>query len=139
MIKLKLAIRHLLHDKQNSLIQIFGLVVGIASCLFIMQYVLFEYSFDRFHDNTGYKYRTSRTVPMALGPEATDELAYVSRYARLHPVYRDATITRNEDSYLERNLYFSDSSIFSILSFPVLQGDACAALSKRDHMVISER
>jgi putative ABC transport system permease protein len=92
--------------------------------MLIMQYVFFEYSFDRFHDNASLKYRTSNTAPMALGPAAHDELAYVVRYARLHPVYRDATITRNQDSYLERNLYFADSAIFSILTFPIIEGDA---------------
>ena len=136
---LKYTIRQLLNDKQNTLIQITGLVIGIASCMLIMQYIFFEHSYDRFHDNAKFKYRTISTVPMPLGPIAQDELAYVLRYARLHPVYRDATFSRNNDSYLERNIYFADSSIFSILSFPILVGDARSALSKRDQMVISER
>jgi putative ABC transport system permease protein len=135
----KYAIRQLLHDKHNTVIQIIGLVIGIASCMLIMQYVLFEHSYDRFNDDAPLKYRTRRTAPMALGPKANDELAYVVNYARLHPVYRDAIITHNDDSYLERNLFFADSSIFSILSFPILEGDARAALSTRDHLVISER
>jgi hypothetical protein len=80
----KYTIRQLLHDKQNTIIQITGLVVGITSCMLIMQYVLFEHSFDRFHDNASLKYRTSKTAPMALGPMAKDELAYVVRYARLY-------------------------------------------------------
>jgi len=43
---LKISWRNLLRDKVFSLINILGLAIGIAACLFILQYVRFEMSYD---------------------------------------------------------------------------------------------
>ena len=34
-------------EKQNNIIQIVGLILGIVTCIFVGQYAFFEYSFDR--------------------------------------------------------------------------------------------
>ena len=45
---LKLALRNLLKRKGYSLLNIFGLALGISCCLLIFQYVAFEKSYDNF-------------------------------------------------------------------------------------------
>ena len=44
----KIAFRNLAKRKGYSLLNIFGLAIGIASCLLIFQYVAFQRSFDSF-------------------------------------------------------------------------------------------
>ena len=47
----KIALRNLLGKKGFSIINILGLSIGMMCCLLIFQFVSFEYSFDRFHQN----------------------------------------------------------------------------------------
>ena len=44
----KIAYHNLLKNKVFSLINIFGLAIGMAACLLILQYVSFELSYDEF-------------------------------------------------------------------------------------------
>ena len=52
--------RSLLRNKFYSFINIFGLSVGIASCLLIWMYVDNQLSYDRFHTNVDDIYRVIR-------------------------------------------------------------------------------
>src|SRR5437868_727503 len=45
----KVAIRNILKYKFFSFINIFGMTVGIASCLLIILYISHELSYDKFH------------------------------------------------------------------------------------------
>ena len=56
------AVRSLLKYKQMSLINMLGLVFGLSSFLFVVQYVVYEYSFDSFIDNSGNVYRINWKV-----------------------------------------------------------------------------
>lgn len=51
---IKIAFRNLFKNKVFSLINILGLVIGIASCLAIGLYIKSELSFDRYLNNAGY-------------------------------------------------------------------------------------
>ena len=46
---LKIAYRNFTRNKAFSLINVFGLAVGLATCLLIMLYILDERSYDRHH------------------------------------------------------------------------------------------
>lgn len=124
--------------KKNVSIQIFGLVIGIVTCIFIGRNAFFEYSFDKFHKNGNQIYRTQNTEAMLLGPLARDNMSLVTDYARFHPCYRGLSIKSDEQIFIEENAYYADGSLFNIFTFPVKQGDAVSALNKKNHLVISE-
>ena len=125
-------------EKQNNIIQIAGLVLGIVTCIFVGQYAFFEYSFDKFNTSSDRIYRTKGTEGRLLGPLAKDQLSYVEEAARLHPCYRGTTVLAGEKSFYETNAYFGDGSLFDILDFPVVKGDVKKALSHKNQMAISE-
>lgn len=52
-----IAFRNLFKHKVFSAINIFGLAIGIAACLLILQYVRFELSYDRFEQHAGLVFR----------------------------------------------------------------------------------
>jgi len=54
---LRTAVRHIRKHKGQSFLKIFGLSLGIASCLFIYLFVADELSFDDFHENGAALYR----------------------------------------------------------------------------------
>ena len=57
---LKVALRNLLRHKGYSFINVFGLAIGMASCVLIMLYVQDELSYDRYHEKAERIYRVSR-------------------------------------------------------------------------------
>ena len=78
----KIAIRNLFKQKGLSLINIFGLSIGLACFSLFLLYAVHEFSFDRFHENSDDIYRIYRWtedmdgegtegdphLPMPLGP-----------------------------------------------------------------------
>ena len=48
---LKISLRNLKKYKTFAFINVFGLAVGLTSCLLILLYVLDELSYDRFHEH----------------------------------------------------------------------------------------
>ena len=57
---LKIAWRNVKRHKAYSGINIFGLAIGIASCLLILQYVSFELSYENFQVNKDRIYRVQQ-------------------------------------------------------------------------------
>src|SRR5437879_387693 len=55
---LKIAVRNLNRHKGYSLLNIFGLAIGVATCLMITLWAEDELSYDRFHEKAARIYRT---------------------------------------------------------------------------------
>ena len=56
---LLIAFRNLWRNKSYTFINLFGLSIGIAATLLILIYILFEFSYDQFHQNKDSIYRIS--------------------------------------------------------------------------------
>src|SRR5688572_28400315 len=54
---LKTAFRNLLKNHALSFINILGVAIGMAACQLILQYVVYELSYDKFHTNADRIYR----------------------------------------------------------------------------------
>ncbi|MGB6864827.1 MAG: ABC transporter permease, partial [Candidatus Aminicenantaceae bacterium] len=54
---LKITLRNIKRNKVFSFINIAGLAIGMACCILIVNYIIFENSFDRFHKNADQIYR----------------------------------------------------------------------------------
>ena len=142
---LKITLRSLLRRKVYSGINILGLAIGIACCLLIFQYVVFEYSFDTFHKNAPTIYRvnsttiraggapnTESTSGWAMGPALAQEVPEVERFVRLHPEYDNAIITnptQPDKAFEEEWVYYADSTFFQMFSYPMVSGNPNQALS----------
>jgi len=142
------AIRYLYNQKIYSLINIFGLSVGMACCLLILAFVRNEWSFDTFHENADAIYRVNiRAVtpqgqlevkagqPMPLAPTITDEFAEVEAAVRFRE--DDAVVkTQNTESFDERVL-FTDPSFFDVFTFRILAGDPEQILVAPESVVLT--
>ncbi len=62
---LKIAIRNLLKNKGYSLINIFGLAIGMTCCVLILLFVQDELSYDAFHTKRDRLYRLNKIVTPA--------------------------------------------------------------------------
>lgn len=155
----KITYRNLLKNKVFSAVNIFGLAIGMAACLFIFEYVHFESSYDTFHKQAADIYRVnisysgsfgnlsrSGTNHPAVGPVMKAEFPEVKDYARVVSVslftsasamsYTDAH--SNKVMFNESKIYFADASFLTMFSFPFIKGDPANALSRGQTIVISK-
>jgi putative ABC transport system permease protein len=144
---LKLAFRHLLRKKTFSFINIFGLTVGLTSCVLIGLFIADELSFDTFNRNAArtarvtMEFATSGAVNSAavsgtrVGPRFQSVFPAVKAFTR---TYVSRTIVSNGITHFEENNFlYADSAFFRIFTFPILRGDP-DPLSAKDNLVITE-
>lgn len=145
---LKLFFRHARRAKSQSLLNIGGLAVGLASCILILLFVQNERSYDRFHANADQIYRitydenrngTQRylgTVSPPVAPALVAEYPEVTHAVRLRDTGR--TLFSNDDrSFYENAFFYADSSFFSVFSFPLQRGNPATALTASHTVVIT--
>ena len=138
---LKTAFRIILRHKGFSLINILGLSVGMACVFLITLWIRYELSFDRFHDHAddiyriyaGYNseergYQTWTGTPAPLAESILNELPEILHVVRFED--RNPSLVRyNNTQFREHNIWYADSSIFQVFSFPLKLGDTSTARS----------
>ena len=146
---LKIALRNLFKNKVYSIVNILGLVIGLTCSILIIIYVLYEFSYDRFHENAENIYCLGRETttadrvirePLSSAPTASalihdyPEIANVARFrssGRIVVRYRDK-------KFYEKHISYIDPSVFDIFTFPMISGDPKTALVKPYSVVITE-
>lgn len=147
---LKIAFRNLLRSKIFSFINIFGLSVGLATCLLIMLYVIDELSYDKHHKDGAQIFRvalqtadekwSSMAAPLAEGFKK--DFAEVEETTRLLNFPNiDKVLLTNEKAdkqFYETNAYYVDNTFFNIFTYDFKYGNGKTALSQPNTIVISE-
>jgi putative ABC transport system permease protein len=143
------AFRNIIKNKAFSILNLFGLSVGIAACLLLLQYVFYEHSFDKFHKDSENIYRVrydayrngelmfacAAAVP-AVGPAMKNNFPEVLEYSWAFP--DDGIITTEEHiSFRERKLQVATPSFLKMFDWGLIQGDT-SALTKPYTAVITE-
>ena len=142
------SIRSLAKNKVFSVINILGLSIGISTFVIISLYVYREWSFDRYHKNANRIFRivenletereilySSRSSP-PMGPRMKWQFPEVENYVRF--LKQDFRVRLGDKVFVEDNCYLTDSSIFSVFSFPLISGNPRTALAEPHSLVLSE-
>jgi putative ABC transport system permease protein len=150
----KIAYRNMVRNKFFSLVNIFGLAIGMAACWFIFEYVRFELSYDRWHKNAARLYRVptdfAKTYMLtdaiadnypAVGPTLKAEFPEVVDFARLAPD-RTSMLSYTDGQgrirrFNESNIFMADPSFLKLFDFPLISGDPATALLKPHSTVVS--
>jgi putative ABC transport system permease protein len=143
------AYREILKNKTFSLIHIFGLSMGIAAFVLILQYSLYELSYDKFYKNADQIYRvrqdrydkgklstTWAAGCAAIGPALKKEFPEVLDYGRL--INLNGIIKIDESNFREDKLYAANSAFLTMLPVKLLVGVDSTALNEPYTAVISE-
>src|SRR5438552_18745584 len=92
----KIAWRNLWKNKVFSVINVIGLAIGMAACIVIMLFVLYERSFDRFHKKNIYRLNevqkfegmvAAQKVALSMFPMAPtlkEEFPEIKNYTRIN-------------------------------------------------------
>ena len=159
----KIAWRNLKRNKGYTTLNLFGLAIGIASCLILFQYVSYEKSYDAFHGQADHIVRLrmdfhaqgrltmqSATVFPGIAPLMKKDFPEVQDYCRLV----DARVAWSNLGPTQFNLVFSndqldikarenkgfyaDPSFLKMFTVPFVTGDIKTALDAPNKMVVSE-
>lgn len=146
---LKTTIRVLFQNKVFSIINIMGLAIGIACCIFIALYINHEVSYDRFHPNSERTHLL--TVSMERGNEVRpyspisspqmglDLIDYIPEIESILRIgYTGGNYKIGDKMVSSGSLLYVDSTLWNILNFELIKGDPKSALSQPFSMVVSE-
>ena len=144
---LRTSLRNLARQKLHALINVFGLSLGLASCLLIFLYVFDEFSYDRFHDKADSIFAVAEmdyfmdfkgTVgpTMGMAPLMEDYFPEVKHAVRMFSWGTEASV-RFGDRIFKENPVMTDREFFEVFSFPLIKGDPRGALGNRDSVVLS--
>ncbi|HZG23953.1 MAG TPA: ABC transporter permease, partial [Chitinophagaceae bacterium] len=144
----KIAVRNLWRNKGFSAINIFGLALGIATCLVIMIFVQNELSYDRFNEKAERMFRVILRGSMQGGElKESHVMAPVAQTLKKdYPEVLEATrirtygtprITYADKMFRDDAFAFVDSNFFQVFTIPLTRGDAKTALLKPNTIVIS--
>ncbi|MEP7106783.1 MAG: ABC transporter permease [Ferruginibacter sp.] len=147
----KLAMRNLVKRKGYSLLNIFGLAIGISCCLLIFQYVAFERSYDKFeykadqivrlrldsYQQGKLSWKSATSYP-AFGPTMKMDFPEVENFCRLHDA--DLVLSNDERNvkFREEKGYYADPSILTMFNIRLLKGNPNLALNGPDKILLSE-
>jgi len=149
-----------------SVINLTGLSISVAFCLLLFLHIRYEQSFDTFHVNRDRLFRMEMSplfedankqpdkslfaaltrkdderhdvvFPLIVGPDMASALPEVATYIRFKD--RVPQLIRADGAvYHEEQTVYADPGFLTVLSFPLIRGDARTALADPGNVVLSE-
>lgn len=145
---IKSSVRALVRDRLNSLINLFGLSVGLACSILIYLYVKNELSYDQFHargadicrvytlDSSRNEDQFQPATSALLGPAMINSIPEVAKYVRMTEAAAKVT---HDGKMMAEELSLFDSAFFEIFSFKLLKGSLINVLDHPTNLVLSEK
>jgi putative ABC transport system permease protein len=144
----KQQIRLLWRQKYSTSVNIIGLSISFACCIIIGLFIKNEISYDNFHEKKDHIFRLlsynpengqfSSSVTYRLGPDCAEYINGVEKSARLYNLWGPNTISYNNKTFNENDLYYTDPSIVDIFSFDFIEGDKTSALNSPGTVIITK-
>ena len=147
----KIALRNMVRNKLFTVINILGLSVSIACCLLLFLYVSEQLGYDKQHGENVYRVTADITqkggstlqlascsVPVA--PAVEEQIPEVETAARVltTEVFGKDIIYQKDDSYYIQGGAAVDSSIFKILKYDIIAGNADEPLPHANALVLEK-
>jgi putative ABC transport system permease protein len=144
------ALRNFKRDKWYSLLNIVGLMIGITFGLLLIFYIKDELSYDRYNEKLDRIYRitsyikepdkdmlkwTSTQHP--LGPTLKKDFPEVEESVRFVNDGKDMFQLNDLRLYIEK-VFYADSTVFKVFTYPFVEGDPRTALVAPHSMVLTQ-
>ena len=146
---IKTAFRGLMKNKGFTFLNVFGLALGLATCMLIVFYVFDELSYDRYNTKADRIFRVNEDIKFggssnsyAIVP-APMAAALKNDFPEIEQVVRfwnkgGNQVKKGTQNINERAVY-TDSSIFSVFTLPMISGSPSSALTEPHSVVITEQ
>jgi putative ABC transport system permease protein len=146
--QIQIACRNLWKRKWFSFVNVAGLTAGVSAGFFIMLYINFEFSYDRFHSKANRIYRLACDIKATNGDKSTyNTPAAMASYLKAEfpeiessvRIIKTSWLVRKDNvKFQENNVFIVDSTFFSMFDFPLMEGNALVALRKPLSVVLSQ-
>ncbi|MCR9249322.1 MAG: ABC transporter permease [bacterium] len=143
----KTIFRRLLRNKLQTSFIISGLLLAIASSVYILGWISFEQSYDNFHDDDIYRvtihYKTDNgydqhwaRVNADWVNQLKEDYPEVKNLIRFQS-FRPRNVVIGNEAFKENFAYSTDSEVFDVFNFKLLLGDK-NALDQPNSVVLTE-
>ena len=147
---LTVALRNFQRDKWYGLLNILGLTIGITFGLLLIFYIKDELSYDRYNAKLDRIYRitsfikepekdmlkwTSTQNP--LGPTLKKDFPEVEESVRFVNSGKEMFQLNDTRLFIEK-VFYTDSTVFKVFTYPFLEGDPRTALVAPHSMVLTQ-
>jgi len=147
---LRIAFRNLVRQPSYSLLNVFGLAIGMASSVLIFAFIRVDLTWDTFHHNAN---RIARVVELQdfggneltdvawtmgpLGPMLVRELPEVEMTTRYY-TESDILFGRGDVRRYVKSVAYVDSVFFAMFDFAFVAGNPATALNRPDALIMTE-
>lgn len=147
-LNLKIAIRNLWKNKGFTLINVGGLAIGLASCMVLLLYVNYEWSYDKQFSNQERTYVVYNNIksdgkifsvdftPGAMAAEVRTKIPGVA-YAS-HSFFLGNQLISNGDRKIKKSAIYADPSFLKILDYKFIKGNPNAVLQEVNTVILTE-
>ncbi|TCD00007.1 FtsX-like permease family protein [Pedobacter frigidisoli] len=147
-LNLKIALRNLWKNKGFSLINIGGLAIGLASCMILLLYVVYEFGYDKQYKNyksTYIAYTNMKAngktfswawTPGLLSQELKENVTGVSNSARSS--YPISLLIGNGENKLKNKGMFVDPAYLKIFDFDFIDGTSDNILQNINTVILTK-
>ena len=138
-----------LRKERVRILNLLSMTFTLAFALLILFFVEDELSYDRWNPYANHVYRVASfdkwpakqfnyaTSTGCCGPALKDEFPEVKSFVRFLK-FRDPVVLIGDREFVEEKFFFTDSSLFEIFPYELLEGSRRNALSSPYSIVISE-
>lgn len=149
---IKITWRNIIKNKVYSLINLFGLALGLAAFILISLFVEYELSYDTYHKNAERIFRVVRenpqrnsnnftrtaVTPAPLAPVAIEEIPEVISGTRFTKS-TNVLVECGEKHFTEEKIFWTDPQTLEIFTLPFMHGDSETALKDPYCVLLSEK
>lgn len=147
-LNLKIALRNLWKNKGFSLINIGGLAIGLASCMVLLIYVAYEWSYDKQFKNNDKTYVVYQSVvangktfswawtPNVMAKEVQEKIPGV-KYAS-HSTYPRPKLITVGDNKIGSKSVFADQAFLKILDYKFIKGNSAQVLKNVNSIILTK-
>ena len=144
----KIALRHLAKNKIFSVINVFGLALGMSLNLVFISILVFAFSYDGFHEKKDRIYRVITQVqdnqenpkyasaPAGLASKLTENFSGIENVVPVQSSLGGYATHADSELYLKG--FFADKEFLETFNFPLIKGNPVSALERPNTVVISE-
>ncbi|PHQ29912.1 ABC transporter permease [Leeuwenhoekiella nanhaiensis] len=149
---IKIAWRNIIRYKTNSLLNILGLTIGLASVMLIALYIQNELSYDTAFKDADRVYRVNMKgkmgdnsfyagyTPPPAGEALVSNFPEIESATRIYQPYNTTVAYTNGETpkaFSESEILAVDPNFLEVLSYPLLKGDAATCLQQPNSIVIT--
>jgi len=144
----KIALRNIIRHRLFTLLNVFGLAMGMSVSLLLISFYAYVSSFDDFHRQKENTYRVITTLdqgldkndyasaPTALAMRLQNEYADVASIVRINATFRGEIVSDKVN--LPVHAYYAEENFFAVFDFELTRGNPRTALVRPNSIVLTE-